>query len=352
MNNDLQFIRHFLPPTASILELPQIGPVVQHVDVDGDSIEELVTAYVYQGNTFLLLLKQIHSQWQPMIHLKIDEHTIAGLYPIKIKRSTKKALVIEWQTQQLPSYLDYLQWTPNGFERLPVDTSQVVIAKSYGDVTGDGMIDTVYLTGTKKPDSPYWQNINLMIFQHSKNTYEKIALKENSGYNPTIFLGDFTGNHVDDILVTIDTGGSGGIIYTEIYTYVDGKTRQIFDGEAYQQRSKYTVNYEDFYKVNVTSSHPKKRYILDIRYKGKEYLAEIYNPDGTLKAPIEGWVDPLSGLYPVDFDRNGIYELLAFQKIAGRYHADGLGYIQNILYWDDQQFKTESQSVAIEGRDS
>lgn len=347
--SDLQMIRYFLPPTASILELPQKGALIQHVDVDGDSVEELVSAYIYQGDTFLLLLKQINFQLYPLIHLKIDEHTIAGLHAIKLDHSAKKALVIEWKTKHLPSYLDYLQWTPNGFERLPVDSAQIVITKSYGDVTGDGNIDTIYLTGTKQKDSPYWQNINLIIFYHSKNTYEKIPLKENSGYDPTIFLGDFTGNHIKDIFVTIDTGGSGGTIYTDIFSYINRRMTLIFNGDTYQQQSKYSVDYENFYKVRVTSSSPKKRYLLDIRYKGKEYLSEIYNLDGTLKAPIEGWVDPLGGLYPIDFDRDGTYELLAFQKISGRYHADGLGYVQNVLQWNGKKFVTDRQNVSIEG---
>ncbi len=349
INNDLQFIRYFLPPTATILELPQKGPLIQHIDVDGDSVEELVSAYKYHGDTFLLMLKQINFQWHPIVHLKIDEHTIAGIHSYKLKSSTKKALVIEWKTKQLPPYLDYLTWTPNGFERLPVDSPQVIITKSYGDVTGDGVVDTIYLTGTKKPDSPYWQDITLVIFQQSKNAIERIPLKDHSGYNPTIFLGDLTGNQVNDILVTIDTGGSGGTIYTDIFSYIDGKMRHIFDGDVFQKRSKYTVTYENFYKVRVTSSSPPKRYLLDIQYKGKDYLSEIYNANGTLKAPIEGWVDPIGGLYPIDFDRDGTYELLAFQQIAGRYHADGLGYVQNVLKWDGKQFVTVRQNVSIEG---
>jgi len=36
-------------------------------------------------------------------------------------------------------------------------------------------------------------------------------------------------------------------------------------------------------------------------------------------------------LYPVDFDGNQVYELLAYQKIAGRYNADALGYVLNTL---------------------
>lgn len=331
------------------MELPQTGPVFHYVDLDGDYIEELVSAYTFQGNTYLLVLKQINFQWQPLVHLQIDEHTISDLHVMKLKH--KKALVIEWKTKHLPSYLDYLEWTNNGFKRLPVEFPQIVITKNYGDVTGDGNIDTVYLTGTKQPDSPYWKNITLVVFRHVSNSFKIIHLKEDSGYNPTIFLGDFTGNHVKDILVIIDTGGSGATINTYIYSYLNEKPRQIFDSEFYYQQTKYAVNYEDLYKVRVTSSLPKKQYLLDIQYKGKEYLSEIYNPNGTLTAPIEGWVDPLGGLYAVDFNRDGTYELLAFQKIAGRYHADGLGYVENLLQWNGKKFTTIRQNIAVEGKE-
>lgn len=69
---------------------------------------------------------------------------------------------------------------------------------------------------------------------------------------------------------------------------------------------------------------------MDISYKGSEYLSEIYDSNGKLMSAISGFVNQLSGLYPIDFDANGVFELLAFQKIAGRYNADALGYIQNI----------------------
>ena len=80
-----------------------------------------------------------------------------------------------------------------------------------------------------------------------------------------------------------------------------------------------------------------------------DYLNEIYDRNGKLKSPITGFVDPLSGLYPVDFDANGVYELLAYQKIAGRYHADGLGYILNTLRWKNNGFALQEQYLAIYG---
>jgi len=54
-------------------------------------------------------------------------------------------------------------------------------------------------------------------------------------------------------------------------------------------------------------------------------------------------------LYPVDFDGNQVYELLAYQKIAGRYNADALGYVLNTLVWSGNRFVLGDQNVAIFG---
>ncbi len=229
-------------------------------------------------------------------------------------------------------------------------TPQVIQTK-FGDINGDGFFETILLMGTKTPDSPLWRNLTITIFYGQTHQFERIMLKQSVGYNPTIFLGDFTGNHLEDILAISDTGGSGGIINGEILSSINGKIRSIFDAESFNNKLKYTVNFQNQYKVAVRSMNPKKQYIIDLQYKGQEYLAEIYNQDGTLKQPIEGWVDPISGLYPVDFERDGVYEMLAYQAIAGRYHADGLGDVENILKWNGHEFIVDRQTVGIFGKD-
>lgn len=240
----------------------------------------------------------------------------------------------------------------NGLNTTPSFTPTTrVIQTKFGDVNGDGFFDTILLTGIQKPDSPLWQHLTLHIYYGRTQQFEQLALKENIGYNPTIFLGDFTNNHIEDILVVSDTGGSGGIINAEIFSFIAGEMRQIFDAETFSNQLNFAVDFQDHYQATVQSTAPKKRYTLDLMYKGKEYLAEIYNPNGTLKQPIAGWVDPVSGLYPIDYNRDGTYELLAMQKIAGRYHADGLGFVENVLAWDGQKFTINRQSVAIEGED-
>lgn len=226
----------------------------------------------------------------------------------------------------------------------------VIVTSKQGDINGDGTKDNVFLTANKTPDSPFWRNITLVIQNGRTNQYEQVQMKNNAGYNPTLFLGDFTGNKGEGILVVIDTGGSGGSIYAYVFSYLNGRLLTIFNSDTFNETFKYDVNYENQYKVKVNSYYLKERYILDLTYKDKEYLSEIYNEEGVLKAPIEGWVNPLSGLYPVDYNRDGIYELEAYQRIAGRYNADSLGYVQTVLKWNGQAFVPDRQNVAIFGR--
>ncbi|WP_408056943.1 VCBS repeat-containing protein [Ureibacillus sinduriensis] len=234
---------------------------------------------------------------------------------------------------------------------LPQSIGQTVIASQVGDVTGDGFLDWVYLVGTKQPDSPYITNVKLMIRDGRTNQVQAITLPESAGYEPTIWLGDLTGNGVKDVFVVMDSGGSGGIILAYVYASLHGRMTKIFDSIQFNEQHSFKVQYANNYKANVYSENPRKKYTLDLQYKGKEYLDEIYNANGTLKQPIEGWVDPPSALYPIDLARNGKYDLLGMQQIAGRFHADGLGYIENLLHWNGREFIIVRQTAAIYGED-
>ncbi len=227
--------------------------------------------------------------------------------------------------------------------------NSMIVSFARGDVNGDRIPDNVYLTGVKTPDSPFVQKITLVIQDGRTGALNIVPLESDAGYNPTLFLGDFTGDRVNDILISITSGGSGGITYYYIYSDLMNMTKLLFDYNVFNETYKYDVTYKDFYKVEVINTTDNIKYLLDISYKGKDYLNEIYDSDGKLKSPIEGFVNPISGLYPVDFDANGVYELLIYQKIAGRYNADSLGYVQTILKWDNNKFVMIGQYVAIFG---
>lgn len=225
----------------------------------------------------------------------------------------------------------------------------MIVSAATGDVNGDGVPDHVYLTGIKTPDSPFVQRITLVIQDGKTGISKSIPLKSDVGYNPTLFLGDFTGDGVKDIMISIASGGSGGTMYYYIYSDLGNNIKLIFDYEVFNQAYQYEVNYMDFYKVQVKSLKDNTVYIIDISNRGRDYLNEIYNQNGKLKEPIKGWVNPISGLYPIDFDADGVYELLAYQRIAGRYNADSLGYVLTTLKWHQNQFAILDQYVAIFG---
>lgn len=230
-----------------------------------------------------------------------------------------------------------------------VNNNSSIYSFARGDVNGDRVPENIYLSGIKTPDSPFVQNITLLIQDGATGIFTTIPLKENAGYNPTLFLGDFIGNGVNDILISIASGGSGGIMYYYIYSFMNNTVRLLFNFEVYNEEYQYEVTYKNNYKAEVISRKNNAKYVIDLTYKGAAYLNEIYDVNGKLKNLISGFVNPLSGLYPIDYDANNVYELLAYQRIAGRYNADSLGYVLNTLKWGSDEFVLDNQNVAIFG---
>ena len=151
-----------------------------------------------------------------------------------------------------------------------MNKKEYVLDYAVADVTGDGELDEVFIIANKPSatDSPYFENIEIVIRDGATNRYTKIKFKENSGYNPTLFLGDFTGNGVADILVSIDSGGSGAIGYYYVYSFANNKAKQLFDFQAFNEKYKYTVKYRDNYVVEVISKNLKEKYLPIIKKIG------------------------------------------------------------------------------------
>lgn len=223
------------------------------------------------------------------------------------------------------------------------------IATARGDLTGDGAQETIYLTGVQRTGSAAWQRMRLEIVDGATGRATQLPLAQDMGYDPQLFVGPMLGQGRSDLMVSVDSGGSGGITEYAIYAFVDGAYRRVFDTEEYNASAEYEVTYQDQYVVRAESMGGERVYLIDISGREEAYLAEIYDEDGMLRQPREGFVDPVSLLVPADINRDGVLELLVWQRISGLYHADALGDFITTLAWDGRRFATIGQTVGIMG---
>jgi hypothetical protein len=221
-----------------------------------------------------------------------------------------------------------------------------------GDVTGDGVADKVSLYGNKPEGAVgiFADNIIVEIEDGHTKQIKIIAPAFNSGYNARLFLGDFTKDKTDDIKVSIDSGGSGGYGYFYIYSFKNSHLQEIFNFDKYNKEYIYKVDYANLYKADVGNVMLDKLFILDVSYKGYDYLSQYYLENGKLIKPLQGEVLALSNLIPiVNDEKTSSYDLLAFQRIIGTSNSDTLGYIENQLTWDGHKFISSRMTASIPG---
>ena len=220
-----------------------------------------------------------------------------------------------------------------------------------GDVNGDGVADNIYLIGNKTSETAVFaDNITLVVQDGRTGENTIVNFKNNAGYNARLFLGDFSKDNVPDVLVSIDSGGSGGYGFFYIYSFRSNMVRTLFDVDQYNKEYVFRVNYEDFYKVSVGSPRLNVLFTIDISYKGYDYLSQFYDEGGKLKQPVQGEVLALGAVYPVVTDPKSLsYDLLAIQRIIGTTNADTLGFVENFLTWNGIRFESSRLTVSIPG---
>lgn len=226
--------------------------------------------------------------------------------------------------------------------------NELIITKQVGDVTGDGMPDTVFLTGKKSEFlTNFIENIAVNVQNGRTGKIVRIPLKVNEGYNPKLFLGDFTNNGTLDILVGIPTGGTGGFVYYYLLSFYGNNFRYLFDPEKINQGLKFDVNYRDNYKVDVSSKELGRNFVIDVSSKKDMYeQSKIYNKKGKLIRPYKGFVNALSSLVPVR-NPDGSYNLQSLQRITGIANADTLGYVQGTWKYENGMLRLQNVTVVL-----
>ena len=230
-----------------------------------------------------------------------------------------------------------------------VETTEQAVAERTADVNGDGVEDVVTILGTPVSETVYWENLHMTVKDGATGETTDVALAENAGYAPQLWIGALTGEEKNDIFVSTASGGSGGYSYYSVFTFKDGAYAPIFDTESFNAENAYTVVYQDNELVAVTNVATGVRYLVSLSGREADYLSGLYNEDGTLKTATEGEVYPLGNLYPVDLDADGVYELVAVQDVCGLYHVDVLGNVLTVLEWNGEAYAAATTSLAVTG---
>lgn len=215
-----------------------------------------------------------------------------------------------------------------------------IFDRKIADVTGDQVDDFIYLAGNKKsPDAIYQEDITIFVVDGVTSEVTEKTLDLNGGYGSTLFLGDFNQDDINDIYVSISSGGSGNIHYYYIYSFKDKKPVQLLDYNDLNDLYDWSISFTNNYGVIVKNNTINQTYKLDLSTKDKELLDKYYTPEGKVKENLRGDVLPLGGLYPIMTPRGqDAYSLVASQRIVGIATVDNLGIVEVYLTYQDGKF--------------
>lgn len=229
--------------------------------------------------------------------------------------------------------------------QLPAD--RYIIDSAMADITGDGVSDTLYLVGHKENKSDkFADHMSLVVRDGAVHDLKTVDLNGFSGYEGKIFTGDFTGDKVDDVMISAPTGGSGGIEGHIIVNYNLPQPAIIFD-QKNNEGAIITGNFVNDYKARLTNDNTGRSIVLDLENKKDFYVqSAIYDKNGKLLKEVKPISYPFTILLPMDMDNDGVYELRGIQRIIGAYGADGIGNIYSRWKYEDGEWKIKRIEVS------
>lgn len=232
-----------------------------------------------------------------------------------------------------------------------------VFDKKLKDINGDRIDDTILLTGVKMdPEDAYAFDMSIVIKDGKTNKFYKKdwtfegndgKTHGNAGRMPKLFVGDFTGDEIGDVMVTAPTGGNGGFVNHMIMTFNENKPSIIFSNKE-NEGLKITGKYMDDFKVEIKNESLDKTHILDISMNKEKYIKnDLYNKDGKLLSDQDVYVTNYFSLVPIDKDMDGTFELLGRQDISNGYAGSHIGYFDTVQSYKDGKWNADEVMYSV-----
>jgi hypothetical protein len=189
-----------------------------------------------------------------------------------------------------------------------LDINSQIIKSLEIDLTGDGKMENIILSGVSLNDSPLYENIKITVSDNKTgNTLFSIIPTTNFGYEPSIMLGDFTGDGLCELFYASTNNDGLGCYYLYAFNETD---YILYDYES--DVTSYTATYEDWYKLKVYDEY--NSHIVDLSNNLKE-LNSIYN-DGKVIDGMNAKISNAVKVFPYyDYSLNK-YSLLVVRNIT------------------------------------
>ncbi|WP_108669263.1 hypothetical protein [Peribacillus acanthi] len=211
-----------------------------------------------------------------------------------------------------------------------VEPKTLVIKKE--NVTCDGKKDTVSLIGIPYDETASYLKEIFLKVQYSEGGEKTVLV--GSGYEPTVQFADINHDGCKDVFVSIQTGGSGGIVQNDLYAYKDREFVDLTVPPPVQVEAYFIDGYKAIIKLS-----NKKEYNIDLSNRKEDYdRLGLYN-DGKLSELSELMVDPYSNM-KITGTLSGL-GLKGIQRISGAYHADGIGDIESLWFYTNGKWVLE-----------
>lgn len=208
----------------------------------------------------------------------------------------------------------------------------ILIEEYKGDVTGDGLKESVYLYGDLlSSDSKYFHNIYVIIKAENNNKW-KIHYK--GGYEPRLSLLDFTHNGTVDILFQSKIADEDSSFQSTIHSIKQHEVKkiklpkQILKGE-----------FIDNFQATLVIPLYKKSITLDLHtYKSKLLKSGLYNKDGTLSKTKQLLSNKVNFYEPVLISQTKGYGLKSYQHIKDSDQTNHIITVESLWYYENNQW--------------
>jgi len=210
-------------------------------------------------------------------------------------------------------------------------TSEAKIIETYEeDVTGDGVDEVIKLKGTLfSSDSNYWNHVWAEVASNDDETWE---ITYEGGYEPNLQFIDLNHDNSKDILYQSATGGSGGLYNYQLNSLSGGELTEI----PLPIQDYLTGEFTEQFTVLIQLTPYQEPIHVDVSDRAEDYIRlGIYNENGDLLEATSVMIDPIAFFEPVRISEEKGYGLKSYQQISGAYHADGLGTVESLWYFED-----------------